>query len=147
MKASETAYKLIRHFEGLRLNKYLCPGGMWTIGYGHNLGPNPSRLTRITKDQAESMLSADVAVREDQVNRLDLDLEQHEFDAIIDFVFNVGVGTFQRSTLLRLIRMGAKEEAADQFERYRIAGGVVQPGLVKRRAAEEAVFRGEGLSI
>ena len=98
MKASVDAYELIKQFEGLRLEAYLCPAGIWTIGYGHTSGVSPNSF--ITIQEADEYLHRDVAAIEMQLNKLNLSLRQCQWNAIVSFVFNVGIGNFKASTLL-----------------------------------------------
>lgn len=139
MKASEKAYALIRRFEGLRLTAYRCPAGVWTIGYGHTSGVVPGMA--ITASQAEELLAQDVAAAERIVNAERLRLRQCQFDALVSFVFNVGGANFRKSTLLARIKVNADENAImDEFLRWVYAGGVVLPGLQKRRLKEMRLY-------
>ena len=103
MKASSKALELIKQFEGLRLKAYLCPGGVWTIGYGHTAGVKSGMV--ITEAQAEEFLLSDIAIFEKAINDQNLALTQNMFDALVSFTFNVGVGNFKRSTLLCRIKV------------------------------------------
>jgi lysozyme len=105
MKASETVIGMIRYFEGLRLKAYRCSADKLTIGYGHTGGVMEGQTC--TKAQAELWLKSDVAVVERQLNGLRLTLSQHQFDALLDFVFNIRSAKFAQSTLLRKIRQAA----------------------------------------
>lgn len=139
MKASERAYALIRKFEGLRLAAYRCPAGVWTIGYGHTSGVVPGMS--ITIGQAEELLAQDVAVAEGIVNDEGLGLRQCQFDALVSFVFNVGGANFRKSTLLARIKVNADDNAImDEFLRWVYGGGVVMPGLQKRRLEEMKLY-------
>lgn len=104
-KASETVIEKIKYFEGLRLKAYRCSADKLTIGYGHTSGVKEGQTC--TKAQAEQWLKSDVAVVERQLNGLRLTLSQHQFDAVLDFVFNMGAAKFAQSTLLRKIRQAA----------------------------------------
>lgn len=140
-RTSEAGLQLIRNFEGLRLSAYLDPGGVWTIGYGHTGADVHAGLT-ITRERAEELLRADVAGAEACVaGAVVVPLTQGQFDALVSFVFNLGCGNLQRSTLLELLNLGAYDRAAEEFGRWIHAGGVVLTGLVNRRAAELALFR------
>ena len=140
MKLSEAGLKLIKRHEGLRTRAYLCPAGVWTIGYGSTgagIGPG---LT-ISVEQAEARLKADLARFEEAVGRLALPASQNQYDALVSLVFNIGIEAFARSTLLRLHRAGDHRAAAAQFERWIQAGGRKLPGLVRRRAEERALYQ------
>lgn len=140
MKASERAYALIRKFEGLRLAAYRCPAGVWTIGYGHTSGVVPGMS--ITVSQAEELLAQDVAVAESIVNAERISgLRQCRFDALVSFVFNVGGANFRRSTLLAKVKADPDDNSImDEFLRWVYGGGVVLPGLQKRRLEEMRLY-------
>lgn len=144
MKTSPKGIALIKSAEGLRLKAYPDPGtgGLpWTIGYGSTSGVTKSMV--ITEAQAEQMLAADLVRFERAVERLvQVPLNQGQFDALVSFTYNVGEGNFTKSTLLRKLNAGDTAGAADQFLRWVNAGGKVLSGLVKRRAAERAMFLG-----
>ena len=139
MKASVDAYELIKQFEGLRLKAYLCPAGIWTIGYGHTSGVSPNSF--ITIQEADEYLHRDVATIEMQLNKLNLILRQCQWDAIVSFVFNVGIGNFRSSTLLAKIRTNPDDNSImDEFLRWVYANGKVMKGLQKRRLAEMKLY-------
>ena len=139
MKASVDAYKLIKQFEGLRLEAYLCPAGIWTIGYGHTSGVSPNSF--ITIQEADEYLHRDVAAIEMQLNKLNLSLRQCQWDAIVSFVFNVGIGNFKASTLLAKIRINPDDNSIiDEFLRWVYANGKVMRGLQKRRLTEMKLY-------
>ena len=139
MKASVDAYELIKQFEGLRLKADLCPAGIWTIGYGHTSGVSPNSF--ITIQEADEYLHRDVATIEMQLNKLNLILRQCQWDAIVSFVFNVGIGNFRSSTLLAKIRTNPDDNSImDEFLRWVYANGKVKKGLQKRRLAEMKLY-------
>lgn len=139
MKLSEKGLELIKKFEGLRLEAYLCPAAVWTVGYGSTYGVKEGMV--ITEEQAEDMLWRDVHVAEVCVNgAVTVPLTQGEFDALVSFVFNLGCGKFRGSTLLRKLNDGDYDGAADEFPRWCRAGGQPLAGLVARRAAEKVRF-------
>ena len=139
MKASVYAYELIKQFEGLRLEAYLCPAGIWTIGYGHTSGVSPNSF--ITIQEADEYLHRDVATIEMQLNKLNLSLRQCQWDAIVSFVFNVGIGNFKASTLLAKIRINPDDNSIiDEFLRWVYANGKVMRGLQKRRLTEMKLY-------
>lgn len=129
--------------EGLRLTAYPDPGtggDPWTIGYGHT-GADVHPGLVITKDKAEQLLRADVRTAEAAVKRLvKVQLSQNQYDALVDFVFNVGEGNFAYSTLLKLLNQGNFKAASLQFDRWNKAGGKILNGLIRRRDNEEALF-------
>lgn len=139
MKASVDAYELIKQFEGLRLEAYPCPAGIWTIGYGHTSGVSPNSF--ITIQEADEYLHRDVAAIEMQLNKLNLSLRQCQWDAIASFVFNVGIGNFKASTLLAKIRINPDDNSIiDEFLRWVYANGKVMRGLQKRRLTEMKLY-------
>ena len=143
MKASEKAYSLIRQFEGLKLTAYRCPAGAWTVGYGHTSGVVPGMT--ITKEQAEKFLKKDIETAENIVNAECPNLRQCQFDALVSFVFNVGVCNFRKSTLLKKIKANPDDNSImDEFLRWVYAKSVVLPGLQKRRLAEMRLYFSEG---
>ena len=142
MHISETGLALIRQFEGLRLSAYLCPAGIATIGYGSTAGVKLGRT--ITAERAEELLREDVRQFETAVSRLvKVPLTQGQFDALTSFAFNLGAKALEKSTLLRLLNAGDYPGAAAQFDRWVYASGKKLSGLVKRRAAERALFEGK----
>lgn len=131
---------LIAHFEGLRLTAYQDMVGVWTIGYGHT-GPDVKPGLVITQQQADQLLVNDLAKFERGVNALvTVKIKQSQFDALVSFSYNLGLGSLQQSTLLRLLNAGNFQAAADQFLRWNRAGGHVVAGLSRRRAAERDMF-------
>lgn len=132
---------LIKSFEGLSLEKYRDAVGKWTIGYGHLILPNENFPQALSKVEAEDLLRADLGTTERGIHRLvTVDLNQNQFDALVAFAFNVGLGNLQNSTLLRLLNQGQYQEAADQLPRWNKAGGKILAGLTRRRDAERALF-------
>jgi lysozyme len=138
---SPNGLALTVQFEGLRLTAYQDSAGVWTIGYGHTGLDVHSDLT-ITEEQAGALLLQDTASAVAAVNRLvTVPLTQNQFDALVDFVFDVGAGHFKSSTLLRDLNAGNIVAAAEQFARWDRAGGVEVAGLLRRREAEAALFQ------
>ena len=139
MKTSHKGIALIKEFEGLRLKAYICPGGIWTIGYGHTAGVKPGMV--ITEAQAEEYLMADLIAFEKHLNGLGLALNQNQFDALVSFIYNVGTGNFSSSTLLRKVRANPLDNSImDEFLRWVYSKGRVLPGLQRRRLAEMKLY-------
>ena len=137
----EAGLRLIKEFEGLRLAKYLDAVGKWTIGYGHLILPNENYDQPISLDVANALLRADLKRTEEGVrNSVTVAINQNQFDALVSFAFNLGVGNLKSSTLLRLLNEGNIFAAADQFLRWNKAGGRELPGLTRRRRAERGLF-------
>lgn len=147
MKLSTNGLKMLEEFEGLRLDAYYDSAGVITIGYGHtNNAPSgkqypvsPGQV--ITQATAELMLKADVASFEDAVTKsLTRTVTQNQFDALVSFTYNLGIGTFQSSGVLALTNSGDYQGAAEDFLKYVHANGVVNPGLVTRRQREHDLY-------
>lgn len=142
MKASQDALDIIKKFEGFSEKAYPDPAHGWrvpTIGYGTTSGVKMGDT--ITKERAEELLREDVKRFEGYVDRLvKVPLTQGQFDALVSFTYNLGPGALEKSTLLKLLNRGDYQGAADQFPRWVNAGGKRLEGLVKRRAAERALF-------
>lgn len=141
MKLSQAGLDLIKRFEGCKLKAYQDAVGIWTIGYGHT-GPNVHDGLTITQKQADDILAQDVGRFASGVAaNVRVSLTQSEFDALVSFAFNVGLGAFKTSTLLRLLNDDAdRNVVASQFLRWNKAGDKVLEGLTKRRNAEKALF-------
>ena len=139
---SDTGFAMTRSFEGLRLESYQDSAEIWTIGYGHT-GPEVHEGQRISEFEAEALLRADLAAAIACVRRaVSVEVTQDQFDALADFCFNIGRGNFQSSSLLRYVNRSEFESVVVQFGLWIHAGGEVEPGLVRRRAAEAALFAG-----
>lgn len=139
MTYSENGLHLTEQFEGLRLAAYKDSVGVPTIGYGHTR--NVTMDMTCTQELAEQWLQEDVQIAVNGVNQfVTVELTQNQFDALVDFTFNLGVGSLQHSTLLRLLNARDYAGAAGEFEKWNKAGGNVLPGLVKRRQAERDLF-------
>lgn len=139
MKINQTGLDLIKRFEGLETKAYRCPAGILTIGYGHTTGVKEGDTC--TPEQAEAWLREDCQVAELTVSaNVNVPLNQNQFDALVSFIFNLGSGNFVKSTLLKKLNTSDYRGAADELDRWVNAGGRKLPGLVKRRAAEKALF-------
>lgn len=142
MRISEEGLQLIQHFEGFSKTIYRCQAGIPTIGYGHALREGESFPHGITQFDAEILLQQDIRIAEDAVTRLCPvnNLQQHHYDALVSFTYNLGAGALQRSTLRRNILRGDLPRATEQFMAWVYAGGKRSKGLVLRRQAEKALF-------
>lgn len=140
MKISDEGIKLIKEFEGTRLEAYVCPAGVLTIGTGHT-GPEVHLGLVISEDEATEFLRADLERFERCVeSAVGQHVAQCEFDACVSLAFNIGCGAFGKSTLVRKIRSGDYAGAADEFLRWDKAAGKTMKGLTRRRQAERALF-------
>lgn len=143
-KYSKNGLHLTEQFEGCRLTAYRDVGGVLTVGYGHT-GPDVHEGLTITQAQAEAYLRSDIASAADAVNRLaSVEITQAEYDALVDFTFNSGIGALTHSTLLRDLNAGDFAGAAQRFEEWDHAGGKVVAGLLRRRVAEAELFKSGG---
>lgn len=135
-------YLLVKEFEGLRLRAYLCPAGVWTIGYGHTDGVREGMT--ITQTQADDFLDRDLDWAEECVGKFAKDPSDNEFAAMVSLCFNVGAAGFVKSTVLRLHNTGDKLGAARAFRMWNkatVGGKLVElPGLTRRRLAEEGLY-------
>jgi lysozyme len=137
---SDNGLALTKSFEGLHLEAYRDCAGIWTIGYGHT-SPTLGAGQIISVPEAEELLRADLAEAVVCVNRLVKSvISQSQFDAMVDFCFNAGRGSFLQSTLRRKVNSGDFAGAAAQFSLWVHAGGEVIEGLVRRRKAEADLF-------
>jgi len=141
MKINEEGLELIKSFEGCELKAYKDIVGILTIGYGHT-GADVKENQTITQAEAEEILKTDLERFEKGV--LDLcklvTLNSNQFSALVCFSFNVGLGAFKTSTMLKLLSAKEYDKAADQFLRWNKAGGKEVKGLTRRREAERALF-------
>lgn len=171
MKMSANGLAVLKHYENCHLEVYPDPasalgkectrrgflatdyksvgnwsafdGKPWTIGWGHT-GDEVKPGLVWTQKQADDTLVNDLARFEKAVTSMvKKPINQNQFDALTDFAYNAGEGNLQKSTLLSKVNAGDFKAAADEFPKWRKGGGVVLYGLVKRRAAEQALFNGE----
>ena len=145
MKASKQCLEMLAHHEGVRTKPYRCPAGLWTVGVGHLIGDGltlPDSWNRtFSLEEVYAILASDVRKFELGVERyINIELTQNQFDALISFAFNLGLGTLQRSTLRAKLNRGDKEGAIESLLKYNKAGGKVLKGLDKRRKDEAALF-------
>ena len=142
VQLSYTGQSLTKGFEQCRLVPYKDPAGIWTDGWGNTHGVIPNGPA-ITQEKADADLDKNLADAVYTVNHyVAITLSQNEFNALVDFVFNVGVGNFTTSTLLRRLNVGDIVGAANEFQRWDMAGGKHLAGLMRRRLAEKAMFNG-----
>lgn len=138
MKISETGIKLICKWEEFRAYAYVCPAGLWTIGYGHTGGVKPT--DKIDLAQGEAYLRQDLEIVERCLNALKLELNQNQYDALCSLIFNIGTGNFLRSTLLKDLQAKQYDKASAEFLKWRKANGKVLKGLEARRKDEQELF-------
>ena len=145
MQVSDTCIHMIKHHEGVRNEPYQDPIGLWTVGVGHLIG-NGKSLPKswnktFTDQEVDDLLRADLDRFEAGIERLtSVPLTQGQFDALVSFSFNVGLGNYQASTLRSKLNRGDYEGAANEFPKWRRAGGKILQGLVNRRKDEKNLF-------
>ena len=137
---SAEGISLIKGYEELKLKAYLCPSKVWTIGYGHTRTAREGMV--ITERDADALLLQDLRTAENAVNEfVTVPLTQNQFDALVSFVFNIGISAFKHSTLLVLLNKEDYQAAKEQFARWnKGSGGNVLQGLVRRRREEGKLF-------
>ena len=141
MQLSDAGLDLVKRSEGFRSHTYLDVNGFPTIGYGHRILPSESFPGPIAETQANDLLASDLRVAEQDVVRLvKVPLTQGQFDALVDFCFNLGGGRLACSTLLKVLNGGRYLDAVEQLLRWDLAGGQVNAGLKARRQAECALW-------
>jgi len=142
MKISAAGMDLLKRSEGFRNRVYLDVAGLPTIGYGHRLLHPESFPNDIDSAQATELLAADVRDAEQAVERMvKVPLAQSQFDALVDFVFNLGAGRFATSTLLKCLNARRYDEAATELLRWNRANGQEIPALRVRREAEVKLWQ------
>ncbi len=148
MKVSNKLIKMLKHHEGVRSKPYRCPAGLWTVGVGHLIGDGkslPESWNRtFTQEEIDGILKRDLNRFERGILKMlpNVRLRQCEFDCLVSFAFNLGLGTFQRSTLRQALLRGDKETAMESLVKYCRAGGKVLKGLQNRRLDERRLFLG-----
>jgi lysozyme len=149
VNVSKAAIALIKHHEGVRNRPYRCPANLYTVGVGHLIGDGkslPESWNRtFSQEEIDGLLKSDLRRFELGVHKMlpNVPLRQHEFDAIISFCFNLGLGCFQRSTLRQALLRGDKKAAMESLVKYCRAGGKILRGLQIRRLDEKALFEGK----
>lgn len=156
MKVSDKCISMIRHHEGVRFRAYRCPAKLWTIGVGHVLYPIQGALPldkrqdfqlqeqdnrTFSSEEVDGILKSDLARFERGVAiQCPVELTQGQFDSLVSFSFNCGLGTLQRSTLRQKLLRGETEDAAQELLKYCMGGGKILKGLQNRRIDERAMF-------
>jgi lysozyme len=139
MKTGNKGIALIKSKESLKLQAYKCPAGIWTIGWGHTGNVCPG--DKITYEVAESLLRSDIGKAEPAINALNVDLTQNQYDALVSFVFNCGVGNFASSTLRKKVLKDPNDKTIrDEFNKWVHAKDKVLEGLVTRRKEEADLY-------
>lgn len=147
MNVGNRGLDIIKEFEGWSSEPYLDPVGIPTIGWGSTWDDEGSKITidhePIDEATGERYLRHELRHVESAIARLiKVPLTQNQFDAMASFAYNVGTGALQRSTLRMKLNRQDYENATEEFQKWKYAGGRVLAGLVRRRAAERALFLG-----
>jgi lysozyme len=142
---SDEGISLIKRYEGYKITPYRCPAGLYTVGYGHLIGNGlqlPDEWNRtFSLGEIDGLLRTDLARFERGVlHYCTVYITQSQFDSLVSFSFNLGLGVLQRSTLRQKLNRGNYDVASKEFLRYTRAGGKVLKGLVRRRQAEYNLF-------
>jgi lysozyme len=149
VNVSARGIQLIKHHEGVRNRPYRCPANLWTVGVGHLIGDGkslPDTWNRtFTEAEIDGLLKSDLRRFELGISKMlpNVPLRQCEFDCLVSFAFNLGLGTFQRSTLRQALLRGDKKAAMESLVKYCRAGGKILKGLQTRRLDEKALFEGK----
>lgn len=145
MQISPNGINLIKKNEGFRSKPYKCPGGVWTIGYGSTFYINGEKVSRYDSEISETFASEllenvvnDFAMKVDKL--IKVSLNQNQFDALVSFTYNIGIGAFSKSTLLKKLNNADFDGASKEFVRWNKANGKVLKGLTKRRNDESKLF-------
>ncbi|MFZ0340369.1 MAG: lysozyme [Terracidiphilus sp.] len=142
MQLSAEGFDLIKRFEGFRSQQYTDVAGFPTIGYGHRIVPPESFPGGVSEPQAATLLAGDVSAAVCAIGRLvKVALTQGQFDALVDFTFNLGAGRLAKSALLSCVNAGRYNAAAEQLLLWDLAGGEVNLGLKARREAELRLWK------
>jgi len=149
VNVSKAGIALIKHYEGVRSRPYRCPANLWTVGVGHLIGDGkllPDSYNRtFTEEEIDGLLKSDLRRFELGISKMlpNVPLRQCEFDCLVSFAFNLGLGTFQRSTLRQALLRNDKKAAMESLVKYCRAGGKILKGLQARRLDERALFEGK----
>lgn len=141
MKISNNGIELIKYFEGCELTAYQDSVQVWTIGWGHTKQVYEGMV--VTQKDADAMFLYELEEYEEYINRIKLPLEQHQFDALVSWVYNLGPANLVSSTMLKRLKSGDYWDVPTQIKRWDKAGGEVLKGLTIRRAAEALMFEDE----
>ena len=145
MQLTEEIIEFIKEKEGLRLNAYLCPAKVWTIGYGNTFYENGMKVKqgdKITKERAEQLLLFVLNQFADKVKPLiKSKINNNQFSALVSFAYNVGIGALQKSTLLKKVNNNPNDlTIKNEFLKWTRAKGVILTGLIKRRDFEQKIY-------
>jgi lysozyme len=145
MKINEAGLDIIKHYEGYSSSVYRCPAGRWTIGFGSTWDDKGKPVTKdqpdISEEYGERLLLRELRHTDRAIDRLvTAELTENMYSSLSSFIYNVGSGNFQRSTLRMKLNRGLYDSSADEFPKWRKAGGRILAGLVRRRVSERELF-------
>jgi lysozyme len=145
MKVNKLGIDMMHHFEGCKLTAYQCPAKVWTIGWGNTFYPDKTPVKQgdvITQEQANALFETVMNNFALGVKKcLTKEVNENQFSALVCFAYNVGIGSLQKSTLLKKININPNDETiAGEFAKWTKAGGKVLLGLVRRRKAESDLY-------
>ena len=145
MKVNKLGIETMHHFEGCKLTAYQCPAKVWTIGWGNTFYPDKTPVKQgdvITQEQANALFETVMNNFALGVKKcLTKEVNENQFSALVCFAYNVGIGSLQKSTLLKKININPNDETiAGEFSKWTKAGGKVLLGLVRRRKAESDLY-------
>lgn len=140
MKINKEGLSIIKKYEGLKLQSYLCPAKVWTIAYGHTKDVKEGMV--ITKEQADKLLIEDIINFELGVSKLVHSvINENQFSALVSFAFNLGLANLKRSTLLKKVNANPNDTTIkNEFSKWNKCGGKILAGLIKRRESEAELF-------
>ena len=142
MKCSQEGLALIKKFEGCRLKAYRCSANVLTVGYGHTGGVKEDDI--ISQPEADKLLENDIAKFEKYVSdNVIVELNQSQFDALVAWTFNLGVGNLRSSTMLKKLNETDYVSVPSEMKRWNKASGKTLDGLIRRRLAESLLFEGK----
>ena len=136
MKTQDTS--IIKQYESCQLEAYKCPANVWTIGYGHT--KDVTEGMTITEEEAEKLLKEDLEVIDNYIDSLAYFITQNQYDALVSFIFNVGIGNFAESTMKKYLDSGDMLMASEEFDKWVFCKGQVLGGLIARRSEEKELF-------
>lgn len=146
MKINEKGINLLHKYEGLRLDAYLCPANVWTIGFGNTRyedGTPVKQGDKITNDRAKELFN-NIIIKHFEtgvIKSVKTKLNDNQFSALVSFTYNIGLGNFRSSTLLKLVNENPNNpKIKDQFLRWNKAGGKILNGLISRRKEEAELY-------
>jgi len=140
MQASDNCVEFVKQFEGFSSTPYFDVAHRLTIGFGHLIKPG-EKFAELDDASATDILKSDMQLACDAVNRyVTCDINQNQFDSLVDFTYNLGIGSLEKSHLLQYVNEGDFDRASGEFGKWIFAGGVISEGLERRRAAEKELF-------